>query len=173
MSARASLIDDAHPNAECEAESVSAYSDGVVTDGEFIHRYVYSPLHLHDGKVVTALFSDAKDKGLSCERSGSSAPRGELHARGIAQVESFNANRKPTQGERTYVGAVVASVGAVRALKVADERAYGVYDTALRENTAHVDVIELPSAFKSLSKSQQKLARLMLTEAFTDEPITA
>jgi len=55
---------------------------------------------------------------------------------------------------------------------VANERAYGVYDTALETNTAHIDVFELHSAFKNLTKSQQKLERLRLSEAFTDVPVT-
>lgn len=173
VSARAGLIDAAHPKAECEGESVSAYSNGVVTDEEFVHRYVFSPLHLHDGKILPALFSDAKDKGLSCERGDSSTPCNELHARGVAQVERFNANRKASQPARTYVGAVTAKVSTVRELKIAEERAYGIYDTALRENTAHVDIFELASAMKGLSNSEQKLARLRLAEAFTDEPVTA
>lgn len=167
----ASLIDEAHPGAECEAESVSGHSIGVVTDDEFVHRYVFSPLHVHDGKVVAALFSDAKGKGLSCERGESLVPTDDLHERARAQVERFNANRRQSQPERSYVGAISAKVRAVRVLRVGGRRAYSVYDTALGENVFHVDVFEIPSALKARSKAEQKLERLRLAEAFTDEPI--
>ncbi|MCZ4324382.1 hypothetical protein [Pseudomonas anguilliseptica] len=172
VSERASLIDGAHPRAECEAESVSGHSNGVVADGEYVHRYVFSPLHVHDGKVVTAVFSDAKDKGLSCERGDSLVPTDDLHARARVQVERFNTNRRQTQPERSYVGAISAQVRTVRALKAGEQRVYSVYDTALGENVFHVDVFEIPSALKALSKAEQKLERLRLAEAFTGEPVS-
>ena len=170
VSERAGLIDSAHPSAECEAESVSEHSTGVIGNEEYLHRYVFSPLHLHEGKVVAALFTDAKDKGLSCERSQSSTPSAELHARGRAQVDSFNGNRRPNQSERSYVGTVTAQVLDVRKISLGDSRTYGVYDTGLPNNPAHVDVFEISSVVKSGLKSEQKLVRLALAEAFTDEP---
>lgn len=173
VSERASLIDGAHPKGVCEGESVSVYSCGVVRDDEFIHRYVFSPLHIHEGQVVTALFSDAKDKGLSCERSDSLVPSNDIHERGRVQARTFNETRRANQPERSYVGAVSAKVCAVRSLKEKDERIYGVYDTALPENTAHVDVFEIPASIVSLSKAEQKLARLLLKEAFTGEPVNS
>lgn len=172
VSERADLIDSTHPQAVCEAESVSVHSAGPVKGEEYLHRYVFSPLHLHEGKVVPALFSDAKDKGLSCERDHSPIPSSDLHARGQTQVEAFNANRRPTQAERTYVGAVTAQSVKIRELTLENSRIYAVYDTGLANNPAHVDVFEMPSVMKSAMKSEQKLARLALAEAFTDEPVS-
>lgn len=172
VSERADLIDSTHPMAACEVESVSPHSAGPVKDDEYLHRYVFSPLHVHDGKVVTALFSDAKNKGLSCERGYSYTPSADLHSRGENQVDAFNENRRPNQPKRTYVGAVTAKSDEVRNITLENSRIYAVYDTGLANNPAHVDVFEMPSVMKSAMKSEQKLARLALAEAFTDEPVS-
>lgn len=171
VSERADLIDNTHPGAACEVESVSVHSTGPVKSDEYLHRYVFSPLHLHEGKVVTALFTDAKNKGLSCERDHSPIPSSDLHARGQAQVETFNSNRRPAQAERSYEGAVTAQSVKVREIVLGSSRIYAIYDTGLPNNPAHVDVFEMPSVMRSAMKSEQKLARLALAEAFTDEPV--
>lgn len=166
---RAALIDSAKPDGYCEAESVSDFSPGPVTGEEHLHRYVFSPIHLHEGLVVPAFFNDAKDKGLSCERGSSSSPIPEIHDRGKAQVQSFNGRRQPSQPERGYVGTVTATVDGVRKIVIEGKRVFAVYDTALSDNAAHVDVFEIADR----TKAQKKLARLALAGLFTNVPVTS
>lgn len=165
---RATLIDNAQPEAACEAESVSEFSQGPVANEEYLHRYVFSPVHLYDGQVLPTLFNDAKDKGLSCERGLSATPHPDLHARGVSQVEAFNGRRQISQPERSYVGAVTAQVERVRKIAEEGKRLFAVYDTALSENPAHVDVFEIAAR----TRAQKKLARLALAQAFTDVPVS-
>lgn len=165
---RAILIDKAQPEAACEAESVSEFSPGPVANEEYLYRYVFSPVHLYEGQVLPALFNDAKDKGLSCERGQSATPHPDLHGRGLAQVEAFNGRKQPSQPERSYVGAVTAQVDGVRKIVVEGARGFAVYDTALPDNPAHVDVFEIADR----TRAQKKLARLALAQAFTDVPIS-
>lgn len=163
---RATLIDAAKPDGECESESVSDFSPGPVSGAEFLHRYVFSPIHLHEGSVLPTLFNDAKDKGLSCERGPSESTPTDTHDRGKAQVHSFNERRQPSKPERAYVGTVTAPVSGVREIVMEEQRVYGVYDTALADNPAHVDVFEIANR----TRAQKKLARLALAELFTKVP---
>lgn len=165
---RAALIDNAQPDGYCEAESVSDFSPRPVSGDEYLHRYVFSPVHLHEGAVLPTLFNDAKDKGLSCERGPSDSPPSDTHNHGKAQVQSFNDRRQPSQPERSYVGTVTAPVNGVREIVIEEQRVFAVYDTALSDNPAHVDVFEIASR----SRAQKKLARLALAELFTKVPIT-
>lgn len=170
VSDRAELIDDNHPLAICESETVSDYSGGPVADEEYLHRYVFSPIHVVDGEVVSALFDDVKDKGLSCERS-ESEPTAELHERGERQASDFNDRKRPEQAEREYLGVITSTALDVRSvLNGARQRAYAVYDTALESNPQHVDVFEMPSSLMGMGKSQRKMLRSDLADKFTKAP---
>lgn len=171
VSGRAKLIDDNHPGAKCELETVSPHSDGPVAGEEYLHRYVFSPLHIHDGEVVPALFDDVKDKGLSCERAGQEAPAAETHERGRQQALDFNERRKDTQPEREYLGVVSSTANEVRSVvNGASQRAYAIYDTGLENNKLHVDIFEMPSSLAGMGKSQRKMLRSDLADKFTKKP---
>ncbi|AZO85928.1 hypothetical protein BOO88_25900 [Stutzerimonas stutzeri] len=66
------------------------------------------------------------------------------------------------------MGTVTAPVHGVREIVMEEQRVFAVYDTALPDNLAHVDVFEIASR----SRSQKKLARLALAEMFTKIPVT-
>lgn len=166
---RAALIDNAKPDGYCETESVSDFSPGPVRGEEYLHRYVFSPIHLHEGLVLPAFFNDAKDKGLSCERGAADFPVPDIHNRGKAQAQSFNGRRQPSQPERAYVGTVTAPVDGIRKVVIEGKRVFAIYDTALSDNPDHVDVFEIADR----TKAQKKLARLALAELFTNTPTTS
>lgn len=168
VSARAKLIDDSFPEAFCECESVSRFSPGVVGGEEFLHRFVFSPLHMHDGEVLPALFSDAKDKGLSCERGGSLKIEPETHERGRLQAQGFNQTKPEDRPERVYVGSVTASCGLIRSLLMNEKRLLSVYDTALEANVAHSDVFEIAGR----TNSEKKQARKDIADAFSKIPVS-
>lgn len=166
---RAKLIDDSYPNAYCEHESVSKFSPGVVAPGEFLHRFVFSPLHINDGEVLPTLFSDVKDKGLSCERADNEAIQPDSHERGRKQAESYNVTKPDDKPERSYMGAVTASCIVLRELVMNEKRLLAVYDTSLEENVSHSDVFELAGR----SNAEKKQARKDIADAFGKVPINS
>lgn len=168
VSARAKLIDDSFPDAFCECESVSRFSPGVVAGGEFLHRFVFSPLHMHDGEVLPALFSDAKDKGLSCERGDALQIAPQTHERGRQQAQRFNETKPEDRPERAYVGSVTASCSLIRALLMNEQRLLAIYDTALEENVAHADVFEIAGR----TNAEKKQARKDIADAFSKVPVS-
>ncbi len=165
---RADLIDKQYPDGYCERESVSIYSQGRVEE-EYIHRFVFSPIHLKDGKVLPALFSDAKDKGLSCERSYTEQASEDVHQRGTAQADRWNDANADHPLKRSYLGVVTSHSKAVRSILVENERSFAIYDTGLSENSKHVDVFEIAGR----TNSQRKLARKALADAFTKVPVAS
>lgn len=167
MSERAKLIDAAFPEAFCECQSVSKFSPGVVSGGEYLHRFVFSPLHLHEGEVLPALFSDVRDKGLSCERGLSLDIERETHERGRKQAELYNETKPDDKPKRVYVGSVSANCGIVRALVMNNHRLLAVYDTALEANVAHSDVFEIAGR----TNSERKQARKDIADAFSKVPV--
>lgn len=167
VSERAKLIDSAFPEAFCECQSVSKHSPGVVGAGEYLHRFVFSPLHLHEGQVLPALFSDVKDKGLSCERGLLLDIKAETHERGRKQAELYNETKPDGKPDRVYVGSVTANCGILRALAMNEERLLAVYDTAMEDNVAHSDVFEIAGR----TNSQRKQARKDIADAFSKVPV--
>lgn len=175
---RADLIDCAFPEGVCQTESVSDCSPGIVRGEEFLHRFVFSPVHIDtDGSLKTAFFSDCNTFGMSCQRSKSIVPEAKTHALGSAQIEKFNASRAPERPERSYLGVVSANCEAVRMLRSADATVVpyekpmmAIYDTALTENPEHVDIFQLQ---QGLEKFKIKQARRDLALVFTRTPVSA
>lgn len=163
---RAGLVQKHDPDGDCEDHQVSQHSAGPVKNDEFLLRCVYSPLHLDDeGNVNAAFFSDAKDKGLSCDRCSeddSAASR----ERGQKSVEAYNAKLTPGQTPRQLVGLARVKVEAARqaSAQEAGRRVFFVYDTALADNKAHVDVFQ----FALGTKSEQQRHRKSLRDAFLE-----
>ena len=166
VGARERLIDAAHPDACCEAESVSEHSKRPVAAEEFLFRLVFTPIHEKCGKVLPVAFNDVEGKGLSCQRGPSIPPDQAVHGHGVALVQKYNAEHpeNPPEKIRSYVGVVLARCDAVRAiLNEAGRRAFAVYDTALPQNPAHVDVFHCGS----LPPSKKKQLRKRLRDTFT------
>lgn len=164
---RAAIIDKSHPDGFCECEIVSEFSSSVVADDEFVHRAVYSPIHLDDdGNINPAFFSDIKDKGLSCERSSTVEIPYDTHQRGIEKAAGWNRDNPENPKQRTYLGAVTANCGAIRSIMPLGSKVYAVYDTALEVNPAHVDVFEVHGR----TPGEKKLARFDLSQVFSQTP---
>lgn len=173
---RSELIDDAFPGGVCQMESVSEHSPGVVAGDEFLHRFVFSPIHIDaNGVLKTAFFADCATFGLSCQRSEVEAPDAETHQIGTSMIETFNAARLPEKPERSYLGVVTAKCDDIRMLRSNDADAptydqpmMAVYDTSLADNIRHADVFQfLPNGFQ---KSQLKQIRRDLALVFSRSP---
>ncbi|WP_155952208.1 hypothetical protein [Pseudomonas sp. CHM02] len=171
------MIDEKYANGFCESQSVSQASSGVVRDEEFVHRYVFSPVHMDGDKVKTAFFSDCQHGGLSCQRSDEHVADAQIHDRGHMMVALYNEARNDSDDPRTYLGVVTAKCCDIRMLKprpeVADQMAVwdqpmmAIYDTAKIEDERHIDIFQLAVGRK---KSELKQARRDLALVFTDAP---
>jgi hypothetical protein len=122
---------------------------------------------MHEGEVLPALFSDAKDKGLSCERAASLDVEPNSHERGQQQAKRYNQTKPEGKPDRAYVGAVTANCGSLRALMMNEKRLLAIYDTALESNVTHCDVFEIAGR----SNSEKKQARKDIADAFSKVPV--
>lgn len=175
---RANLIDQQFPNGVCQLESVSDCSHGIVSDEEYAHRFVFSPIHMDGDVIKTAFFSDCQHVGLSCQRSADGTIDPSVHARGKQIVEAHNRNNSDSANDRSYLGVVTAKCGDVRALKprpdagpnsaIFDQPMMAIYDTAKLGDEAHIDIFQLSVDRK---KALIKQARRDLALIFTRTPI--
>ena len=158
------------PECECELESISAYSPGLVSVDEILARLVYSPLHLDadTGEVTEAAFSDVQDKGLSVLRLEHLAGP----AIGDIGRKKQADDRAKAKTDRIFLGTVNASVQAIRNLIYDGEghghsvsRAFCIYDSGLQHNPAHADVCQTPA-----TRSEMKRARKRLRDIFSRKP---
>lgn len=164
---RAEIIDKAYPDGYCECESVSKHSSSVVYDDEFVHRLVFSPIHITDGKINAAVFTDISNKGFSCDRSGTPETTPESHERGEARVQNWNQQHPDDPKQRSYLGTITARCGDIRSILSEGSKVYAIYDTALAENESHADIFEIHGR----TRSQKKMARLLISELFTKSPV--
>jgi len=127
------------PGCSCESESVSTYSPCPVGDSEFVARLIYSPFHIdvETGEVTEAAFSDAKDKGLSVQRTAY-ATNTQIKTIGENKLARDQARGKT---DREFLGAVNGKADSIRGLTYSNgECAFCVYDSALPDVPSHADV---------------------------------
>lgn len=143
----------------CEAESVSPYSPGPVSQAETLARLIYSPHHIdrETGEVTEAAFSDVKDKGLSVQREAHAVPA-EIWAIGERKLADDVAKGKV---DRKFLGIVVAQVQAIRMVTYdGGARALCVYDSALPDQQAHADVCQTVAPPSAMKRARKKLRDL-------------
>ena len=132
-------IATAHPNCECERESVSEFSTGVVGNDEIVCRLVFSEHHFDtaSNSPKPGLFDDVFSRGASAYRSPGMS-YDEIHILG-RQREANNRERG-----HVYIGFVAAICRRVRdEIRYPandDARRMCVYDTALEDQRHHVDI---------------------------------
>lgn len=133
---RVGLIADVASNCGCEKYRMSEYSPGPVADAETIVRMVCVPMHVHRKKpeLLPNFFSHAFSKGMSAQRLDS-ATDFEL-ADWVNQFLGGGA-------DRVWLGFVHAPCSDIRRAQTDTtngSRLFCVYDAALKENPAHVEV---------------------------------
>lgn len=148
----------------CELESQSQYSPGIVSDEESVARLIFSPLHIKDGVILSAAFSDVDvdGRGLSVNRLDYC---GEDFLKDAGAKKAAEDRQRTGKG-RDYEGYIMASVCPVRCILHEGKRAFCVKDTALPENISHAD-IEKDSAYSNLTPSERRRLRRKLQQQFT------
>ncbi|NKJ45891.1 hypothetical protein CIC12_03865 [Burkholderia sp. SG-MS1] len=152
-----------------EALSASQHSPGPVAAGEVVCRQVTHPTFFDSetGKLKPTAFDDVSNKGLSVDRL-SVATEKEIVERGEARNAEWNAkfSDKPS---RTLHSLGHIHVNELRALFVGNERAFGIYDTALETNRSHADVCQLasggPQQARSIRASLFEMTRCVPVDA--------
>jgi hypothetical protein len=108
-----------------------------VGQDEILARFVFSPLHVHkkSGAIKPSLFSHVISKGCSVQRD-SIADTQEMLAFILQFLESDE--------RHSWSGVVFGNAQAVRAIATTEPpgRAVCIFDTALKNNTAHAELCQ-------------------------------
>lgn len=152
---RVGAINSCAPMCACEKVKASPHSCGPVTDDEIITRFIFSPMHFRNGKVLPSLFSHAEKKGCSIQRE-------------LAQNEEISAfvgDFLRTVNHSEWLGVVSAPAGDIRRMRVDGVvgRAICVYDTAEPHNPAHGEMCWSGAA---MEEGDAQELRKMLMDAF-------
>jgi hypothetical protein len=132
---RVGIFADQKPDCACEKLSLSSHSPSLIEDSEAIARMVCTPMHVHSKKpeVKSSFFSHAFSYGASAQR---------LEHATNQELATCVADLIGGAEDRTWLGVVVASAVAIRALSLgsAGKQSFCVADAALEENPAHAEL---------------------------------
>ena len=129
---------------EWESMKASKYSPCVVKGDETLLRFIFSPhWDRATGKPTPIAVEDVANKGLSVNR----LKYAELQAtHRFAQDASVAERQAAAMGRPRKLEALMwLRVAKIREVRLDEQRALGVYDTALVDNRAHADVCQLRS----------------------------
>ena len=121
------------PECQCEEESVSSHSPGLVGDDEVLVRTLFTEQAVgRDGRPKPLYFrSDASKGGFSVDRM--------CHT----DVDGLIFNKKRDPRYKGYLRFVAAVSNVVRRLRHEDgRRLFCVYDSATKENGSHADICQ-------------------------------
>jgi hypothetical protein len=127
------------PDCQCEAETVSEHSPGIVSENEVLIRTIYSPVHINTetGEVNPTAFDDAIRLGLSVNRKDHTT-RENLSANIAKKIAADIAAGKRKDG---FWALVTLRFGDMRELRSdVGARLYCVYDTAKEDDPSHADI---------------------------------
>lgn len=153
-----------HGGFQCEEHTCSAQSPGPVKDDEHLIFLLINPTHfdVETGVLHPIAFQEVHKRDLSVFRyPKASVPEientiAELIARGMKNI--------PPKIRRVEQCCTVPA-SLVRALRLSENRAFGVFDTALDDKPAHASVFTRPDIISSRMKRAQ--ARKLLHSVFS------
>ncbi len=131
---RVEIISDEKPECQCEVETFSEYSPGLIQANETIVRMVCVPMHVHLKRMElkTSFFSHMASFGASVQRL-ENASDGEL----VACVEDIVGPKE----DRVWLGFVEARANDIRELAKRESRqTFCVADAGLENNPAHAEI---------------------------------
>lgn len=159
-----------------EKVSVSDHSPGPIGDSEKLLRALDQPIHFQNGEFAPTAFGDAEVRGLSVNRtlhiSIDDALR--LAAERVKRVNQRKAedrsNRRSQHAseERRTVAYTIFKTRDLRHLHGpepdSERRAFGVYDTATKDDFSHGDVFFLLTGKQAWRSVRSKLYELAKQE---------
>ena len=135
-----------------EKLSASPFSPRPVSDDEVVCRIAFNPIYwdANTRRLKPTFFDDASNRGASTERLAYATKRA-VWRKASAMAALYNKNN-PAKHERAAGRLAPLPVSELRSLRYEEQRAIGIYDTALEHGKAHADVCFL-IAGKSASRS--------------------
>lgn len=148
------------PDCQCEEESVSSHSPGLVDGGEVLVRTLFAAQAIgHDGRPKPLYFrSDASKGGFSVDRMRHTG------------VEDLIFAKKQDPRYKGYLRFVSAICKVIRELRHEDgRRLFCVYDSATKENGAHADICQNVYFRAGTEKRKQRMMEIawQLRHAFS------
>lgn len=126
-------INSCAPECACEKHRMSKHSPGVVVGNERLSRFIFSPMHIKRGKVVSSLFSHAANKGCSVQRESRATN---------SEIEEFVSGFMNRIEDAVWLGVVQANCEEIRGLRIDNDESQTVcvYDTAEKDNSSHAEM---------------------------------
>ena len=150
-------LDVRHPECMCEKVSVSKYSPDPVSNSEILVSVVTNRSYVtSDGKLSPTLFDNRIKNGISADRK-----------KVTTKIDyDLRSNKIVENGvNKVNCGSIALSVARIRAIKHNGKRAFGVYDTAFKENISHAEIASTnipPPGTTDRSKIRAELRRGLL-----------
>lgn len=149
-----------------ELEPASEHSPGPVDNSEVLYRQMLNPTHYDPVLKVLKVtaFSDTSDKGGSVNRA-KYVEKGAVLAAAKLRVEQIN-ERKGPGSEVALWQLIELHCADVRAIttplnsETPNVRAFGVYDTALKDDNSHADICQIVSGKETGRSVRSKLLDL-------------
>lgn len=158
------VIRQQFPNCECEDESVSPHSQGVVLSFEYLARSVFSPIHIDlEGNLLPTIVDDAANKGMSVNRQHHISSD-ELNSIGENKAQN---DRMNGISDRQYLGYSYAKCEEIRSLIENGKRVCCIYDTATENTRSHADICYNFYAGKATKKKLRKVLFELFENHFT------
>lgn len=159
-------LEKAHPYCECERVSVSGYSPGPVDDDETLISVVTSENYLtEDGRIEFTFFDQRISKGMSVDRKKYTS----RHCYDLRAEKLIGASPR-----KENCGSIELEVKAIRKINYKEIRAIAVYDTALRENKSHSEIVcaEVPpKGTDNRTKLRAELRKEILKAVLNDRRV--
>lgn len=156
-------LDDSYPECMCEKVTVSKFSPYPVGNSEILVSVVTSKKYIAScGKILPTLFDQRIRNGISTERKGLTT-KSNFDLRAEKLVEN--------RVNKSNCGSIELSVASIRAIKYDGKRAFGVYDTALKENKSHAEIASTtvpPHGTKERKKIRAELRNGLLGAVLHD-----
>ena len=126
-------LDEHLPECICESVAVSEHSPGPIADTETLVSVITNNRYVdQDGRVEHTLFDSRISNGISTNRKNyTSRCEHELRADKLV-------GNSP---EKSNCGSILMSVNIIRSIRHNNRRAFGVYDTAQKENQSHAEIV--------------------------------
>ena len=159
-------LDSDFPDCQCEAFRVSEFSPGIIENQETLLAVITSEGFVSDaGKVEPTFFETRMATGFSTDRKQFTT-QVEYDER-AAQLKEINA-------ERENYGSIEISVEGIRSVTYSDKRAVAVYDTGLKENPSHAEIVMTaipPKGTKRRKRIRSELRREILNACLHEKKV--
>ena len=163
------IVDQLHPDFECEAHQCSPSSPGPVENDETVAFLLINPLHYDDDRkvILPDAFQELTNRDLSMLRVHHADPNEAIKTK--EDLINRGLERVPPK-LRTIDQVCLSRASALRAADIHGRRILAVYDTALEGKPSHASVFTIEPVFHD--KRLRKIVRHRVHEVMTKQVIS-